>query len=236
MKKVLTICMVAMLALGLMGFGFAKWSDTVAINTTVNTGNVLIGINDAGTTDPYDGDLTYLENNTNPALYSPGWDRQYWNSTFGEGGLNHEGKDVGSIDSTNLDPITGQTGWYKSIKEEIKNAYPYYKPGTTIEIASLGTVPVKIEGFSYSWTGPLADNIHCVDTVITYPNGTTDTVNGWDELVTAIEGVQLHQGQKITINLNMYFDQQSEMLADCTGTFTVIGSQWNEITIADPSI
>jgi DNA-binding NarL/FixJ family response regulator len=35
------------LALALMGFGFAKWSNTVKVNANVQTGNINVGIRDA---------------------------------------------------------------------------------------------------------------------------------------------------------------------------------------------
>lgn len=216
MKKMMTVCLIAMLALGMMGFGFAKWSDTVAVNAEVNTGNVLVGILDKGVND------TGADPNVAP-------------------GINSEGKDVASIESLNNGTAVGTTGYFESITETITNAYPYYAPGTTIEIASLGTVPVKIEALNVVWSGALADNVQCHAWTVTYPSYTYDatgagtaataTATGttFETLAAAIDGIQLHQDDVITIDLQVYFDQQSEMLESANGTFTVTASQWNEV-------
>lgn len=210
MRKLLIICMIAMLSLGLMGFGFAKWSDTVAINTTVNTGNVLVGIVDMGVND------TGLDPNVPPGV-PPEIDK----------------KDVGSIVSTNGTAI-GQTGYYENITETITNAYPYYAPGSTMRIASLGSVPVKLESLDIVWSGALADNVECATWTVTYPNGYTVSGNTFDGLKNAILGVQLHQNQYLEVFLQVFFNQQSEMLSSATGTFTVTASQWNEVTVPNP--
>ncbi len=216
MKRMLTVCLVAMLALGLMGFGFAKWSDTVTIDTSVATGNVSVGILDAGVNDP-------------------GADPQY------PPGLNSEGKDVGSIVSTNGTPIPC-TGYYENIIETITNGYPYYKPGTTFEIKNLGSIPVKIESITENWTGDLADNIHVASWKVTAPDGSVyaespaiptdvngDVVTDFDALVEAIGNYQLHEGEALTVDIEWFLDQESEMLASATNTITIIASQWNEI-------
>ncbi|MDD4238082.1 MAG: hypothetical protein PHT62_05950 [Desulfotomaculaceae bacterium] len=216
MKKMMTVCLIAMLALGVMGFGFAKWSDTITAEVNVSTGSVLVGILDKGTNDQ----------GPDPNVLP---------------GINSEGKDVASIVSLNSGTAIGNTGYFESITETITNAYPYYAPSTTIEIASLGSVPVKTESLNILWSGALADNIQCAAWTVTYPeytysstgagSSTIETVTGttFDALQAAVMGVQLHENDKLTIDLQVYFDQQSEQGASTTGTFTVQASQWNEV-------
>ena len=43
-KKVMILCLVTVLALSLMGFGFAKWTDGVNLGAKVATGNVGVAI------------------------------------------------------------------------------------------------------------------------------------------------------------------------------------------------
>jgi len=222
MKRMLTVCLVAMLALGLMGLGFAKWSDTVTIEASVATGNVSVGILDAGVNDE-------------------GPDPQY------PPGLNSEGKDVAEIVSENGEAI-GESGYYKNIIETISNGYPYYKPGTTFEIKNLGSIPVKIESITENWTGELADNIHVASWQVTNPDGSVlatspaipEDVNGavlttFADLVAAIGNFQLHDGEVLTVDIEWFLDQESEMLSNATNTITIIASQWNEVPSSNNS-
>jgi hypothetical protein len=50
-KKIMIISLVAVLALAMMGFGFAKWSDYVKFEGSVATGNVGVNIEAGETTD-----------------------------------------------------------------------------------------------------------------------------------------------------------------------------------------
>jgi hypothetical protein len=74
-KKTMIICLVAVLALAMMGFGFAKWSDSVKFEGSVETGNIGVNIQGNGTNDQ-------------------GADPQKFP------GNNKEGKDVASCDLT----------------------------------------------------------------------------------------------------------------------------------------
>lgn len=211
MKKLLAICMIAILSLGLMGFGFAMWKDDVTITATVNTGNVKIGILDAGVNDPG------ADPNVSP-------------------GVNSEGKDVGRIVSENNGTAIGAIGndyYYESITETITNAYPYYAPGSTIKIASLGSVPVKIRSITGEWDGALSDNVKVYSWTATTPEG-NGTGSDWASLVQFLLGKQLHQNQVITINIQWYFDQQSEMNSSASVTYTVEAAQWNEVPSPTP--
>ena len=51
-KKIGIVVMSLVLCLALVGVGYAKWSDTVDINGTVETGTVEVGILNVETNDP----------------------------------------------------------------------------------------------------------------------------------------------------------------------------------------
>lgn len=50
-KKALIFCLVAVLALSLMGFGFAKWTDELKVHGTVKTGDLDVSIHAFDTND-----------------------------------------------------------------------------------------------------------------------------------------------------------------------------------------
>jgi hypothetical protein len=212
-KKIMLFCLVTVLALSLMGFGFAKWSDTVNIGTTVATGNVDIKI-DKGCVNDFGADPNKCP------------------------GDNRERKDVGSIKLTKVDD--------SNLKVEIKNAYPYYKPGFGFKITSEGTIPVKIDEISSpNWDGVLHDNIHVAsweweqwklvkkhgkyryDRVKKVSSGYGDT--DWNDLFESIGNRQLHKGDFLKVYVELYLDQQSDQNASTAGTISVTASQWNEV-------
>lgn len=220
MRRTLVVCLIAMVALALMGFGFAKWSDTVAVSATVNTGNVDTSI--------APGD---------PAVNDTGPDPQYGP------GHNEEGKDVASI-------TCEQGSDAKQVTVTITNAYPYYQPSFTFVVKSNGTVPVKIESIEGpDWTGPLADYIRVAGWSLTVHNPasnglpefnrtvTSDATNStWEGLVEAIGHQQLHKDGTLTVTVNLYIEEEGANglcpeNASATGTITINSAQWNEVGV-----
>lgn len=218
MKKTVVVCLIAILALAMIGFGFAKWSDSIAVNATVNTGNVDTSIAPGS-----------------PPVNDTGPDPQYGP------GHNEEGKDVASI-------TCEQGSDAKHITVTIANAYPYYQPGFTFVVKSNGTVPVKIESIEGpNWTGALADWIRVAgwSFIVHNPasNGlpefnrtvTSDATNStWEGLVEAIGHQQLHQNGTITVTVNLYIEEEVNGQlcpenASATGTITINSAQWNEV-------
>ncbi|ADI02032.1 hypothetical protein [Syntrophothermus lipocalidus] len=227
MRKMLVICVMAVMTLTLVGFGFAKWSDTVTISSDVETGNLQTtiapgGVNDRGA-DPQ---------------YGPGH--------------NEEGKDVASIECVQGE---GENADH-SLNVTINNGYPFYKPGFTFVITSTGTVPVKIEDIQGpNWQGDLADYIKIAGWSFTVDNPAAyglpaqeftvesdETNSTWEGLVEAIGHQQLHQNGTLTVNLEFYIDETDNgqedgnlcpMNASATGTITIKSSQWNEVGTAE---
>ena len=127
MRKIGLIAFVIILALAVMGVGIAKWSDSVTVEGTVETGTVKIGIHDAGVGD------TGADPN-----YPPG--------------DNCEQKDVASHISEDSGvlvcekPIEGEpVVFVDKVTETITNAYPWYESSATLWMSNCGSIPVKIE-------------------------------------------------------------------------------------------
>ncbi|MDD2555651.1 MAG: hypothetical protein PHX16_02125 [Syntrophaceticus sp.] len=245
-KKVLVICLVAVLALSLMGFGFARWADDVAIKTTVATGNVDISIQALGDDD----------NGADPQVKGKA--------------KNAEGKDVAQ---TNLTAVAGDSD---TLNLAITNAYPWYKTGFTFKIKGEGTVPVKLEKVECKNVvdaNGLKDFIVVDGWKVTQKNPASNglpplykekTGTGWNDLVKYLtgnapanatagdvdidckppkqDGLQIHQGGWVKVDLDLHIKedifgcggqitrtapQNSNFAADVT--FEAV--QWNEYGI-----
>lgn len=235
MKKSLLVSLAAVLMFGLMGFGFAMWSDTVTVAATVDTGNVAVGIRDVGTddniltSDILNGTATNTEDGVADAM-ALGGDPQV------SLGVNDEGKNVASMISENIgsaDFTINGTDYYSSITETIDNAYPYYAPTTRFEIASNGTIPVKLDNVKIEQSGDLSGLVYESWTV-TYPDGSTATGTGLDALLDALYMLQLHQGDVVTVDLQLSFLQATVQGSSGDIKFTVHAAQWNEAGQDDP--
>lgn len=243
-KKLLALAMMGVLSLTAVGFGYAKWSSTVDAKVTVNTGTVQIGIRDVGTNDDgtNDGVADYgVVGAGLPNAGSLGADPQ-WTAAYGGAGINGENKDVASKISENTGNVVGEINgvqYYDAIAETINNGYPYYGPTTEIEIASLGSVPVKLENLNMNWTEGSVINSEYYEIyswTITMPDGTTQTGSGTDNLLTALRGIQLHKNDVIKVAMkegirqtNRAGDITTPQNASGTQNITITASQWNEV-------
>lgn len=154
MKKLGTLCLVLVVALGLLGLGFAHWQQELFINGTVNTGKLCVGIRDVGTNDPPAA--------AGEVSLDPGYD-----------------KDVASMKSINGEEkcLHNQIQYYHDIEYVISNAYPSYSATGFYDIANCGTIPVKIEKIQVSRdSGANWEDISpCVPTLVDLDNdGTAD--------------------------------------------------------------
>lgn len=235
MKKTMLISAVAVLVFGLMGIGFAMWADTVGVSVAVETGNVEIGIRDVGTNDNI---LTDAILNGTPINSEDGLPDAMPNGGDPQiaPGENNEGKNVASFISYNgtSDSDTpaftlGGNDYYKGIREKIENGYPYYAPTTRFEIAGNGTVPAKIDDVDILVEG-LAGTLMVGDWSVTDPDGTVTTGTGESDLIAALSGIQIHQGDIVTVDLQLWIDQSddNESLTDGVVKIGVHACQWNE--------
>jgi predicted ribosomally synthesized peptide with SipW-like signal peptide len=245
MKKIAILALSLVIALGVLGIGYAKWSDNVTINGTVNTGTIDLAIADIGVTD--------LGPDPQCGL-----------------GHNQEGKDIASIVSTN-GSTASCPGFYNYVTETFSHVYPWYKAGFTLELKNCGTVPVKVENVEARYVPVTCTDGNSVDLArwmhfywtITDEFGGVSTGDGTIyDFQQALGTPQIGGGKSITVTLEICF-QEEVACALFQGEFTsgvgflniglvngvphcimpqnacasyqiiVTASQWNEVPSAD---
>lgn len=217
-RKVMILCLVTVLALSLMGFGFAKWSDTVNIATTVETGNVDVSI-----------DKGCVNDNGADPNYPPG--------------DNREGKDVGKIalkkvdDSTLSATITNAYPYYKP-GFEFKITSNGTIPVKIDEISNPnwnGVLSDNIHVAYWKWEQYKLTTKHGKPYYKKVADGSSCTrPTDWSALVRSIDHRQLHKGDFLKVYVEYYFDQQSEQNESTTGNISITASQWNEVYTPKP--
>jgi len=158
--KVSVLMVTILVAVGVMGAGFASWTDSLVINGIVETASFDVGIRDVTatlSTDVYgmgrldwgpnfeDGGLLYPGS---PSMVNGSPDPQYGSAT------NEEGKNIASTNSYNVIDtfrftkdvfmLEDDAEFYGAVREEILNAYPWYASGVVICIANNGSIPIHI--------------------------------------------------------------------------------------------
>jgi hypothetical protein len=228
----LIFCFIAVLALGLIGYGYAAWSATVATTGQVSTGTFQLGIATAGTTDELasGGDLTWGSNGA------------------GLPGTTKSAYTVGSLTDTNGTAAfnttgTGAASYYTGVTETYANVYPDYQAGYTVDIANGGTIPIALNTPSITWAAATDPSVIADYTVydwtltdLAHPTA-TPLASGTNNTLAAINGVVLPAGDVATLTVNAYFNDSvvdgvanSGTLAQgATGTQTVAitGVQFN---------
>ena len=134
MKKIGLLVLALVLALGGLGVGYAHWSQTLFVNTKVETGTVLIGFSEGTSNDP-------------PPITQPGGDYKTGNIDPG-----HD-KNVAacSVVLLNKKGTHGEDDIYETANITMINAYPSYSNNVTLTVANGGTIPVKLEELCFDW-------------------------------------------------------------------------------------
>jgi len=126
-KKLMTIPIVLMLALLIMGFAYAHWSQTLYIEGTAESGELdweLVGWSclDQGV------DWHCRDGFAGPPPY-------FW--------LDPKGKDVGSQELIPHD--TDEDGDYDTLEFNLYNVYPSYFTSVSVYVHNCGTIPLIID-------------------------------------------------------------------------------------------
>jgi hypothetical protein len=150
MKKIGLLCLATVLALGAMGVGLAKWSETLTIVGVVNTGEVDVQFSAQQSNDP--SILLTGVASLDPSEFGQ-WDfgplvpdinqnlPWIWN------GARYD-KDVASIDCTLeeiANPDDPSDGGWNLLTVTVTNGYPCYFGNIAFSIDNIGTIPVKID-------------------------------------------------------------------------------------------
>lgn len=133
MKRLSILCVTVLLALAVMGFGFAKWSDSVSIAHSVDSGKVSWG---------FYGVVSDLENgldwNSNPGFTDKD---QLWNDAKDVARTTWEYSDT---DGNGIDDLLTVT---------VENAYPRYYNKINTNVKNYGSIPVVIQKARLHWGG-----------------------------------------------------------------------------------
>jgi len=236
------ISIIAVLALGLIGYGYAAWSATVTTTAQVTTGTFRLGIAAAGTTDEYTAAGT-------------NYDLTWGNPTAGSPGTTPNAYDVGSLTDANsgtvLTPFVVTSGatasYYPGVTETYTNVYPDYQAGYTVDIANGGSIPIALNTPAISWATTGTDPSVAADYTVygwtltdaTHPTA-TPLASGTDNALATINGIVLPVGDVAALTINAYFNDNvvstvpnSGTLAQgATGsqTFVITGTQFNVST------
>ena len=232
-----TVIFMLLIALAVVGVGYALWSDELVVYERVSTGDVLVGIRDVGTNDDPD-DLDGVPN------FEPGTGLDPWVYLPGPTEL----KDVASTVSENLGEVkcsNGEVDYYDEIRETLSMVYPSYGPTMVMEIYNCGSIPVKIQSFNMTDDNPalagfvdLAGYVITLDGVLVNQFMTQACVPGlWNRFSAALFGIQIEPEQVLEIRLTKHIAQHPDCAVDgpvlpmgetveFTETFTFV--QWNE--------
>ena len=216
MKKVTLLLLALVLALGATGIGFAKWSQTLYIDGSIDTGTFEVGVRDVGV----------MDQGPDPNM---------------EPGMNPEGKDVAYHESINGDYKCTHDAWgdfYHNIYETINNAYPYYMSGTMLEFGNCGTIPAKIDDVTLtviSGNPALLDYLVITDWALDLDDVVFDSGTGVMDLMVALESYQLEPCHKLSLIVEFYFEEEDgagNILPQgdyVVFSYAITWSQWNEV-------
>jgi hypothetical protein len=201
LRKVGLLILALVIALGTLGVGYAKWSDTVAINGSVRSGNLCMQWFRGNNLDP----LT-------PPTLDPKYDpdsfmQQYWDK---------------NVAYTTVSLSSDK----KIVDVTVTDAYPGYFNDLEMEYINCGSIPFKVQNFSII---PDPDYPFTIDPTPDWTNNDPDGEIWIDWSTTGI-GYQVHPGQRGTSSFNFIITQAATQGATYKFTIAIEGVQWNEYT------
>ncbi len=214
---------VALLALVLAGAGvaYSMWSQGLAVNSHVETGELDIEF--------LNGSLIYLDG----CGLAPGYGYDHgndWNATYYPApSATQLDKDVGCTRAELLD--TDGDGDYDTINVTLHNVYPWYYTHVAFKVHNNGDIPVKIwrvliDGKYYYEINEDILNSHGVH--IDVNNDTLPDIAIWwgDNF-----GKQLHHCDSADMSFDITVLQPAPQGSDITITIKLEAVQWNEYTV-----
>lgn len=238
MKKTTLICIMTLMALAVMGVGFAMWSDSVSISASAETGELHFGYVSGSdmNRDPQGNPDSTCDLGLRNARQAP------------------EGKDVGYT-ATALTAINGD-GVLDTLTVNVFNAYPCYYNDVSWYVENSGTIPVIIQQAKLLWGAdslgnPMEYNIVsgqlyalCVDgnnsySVVPVLDSSLDNLGQFYEANNAViefkwgdnVGLQLHPGDDVEQSFRFHVVQPAQQETTYTFGLQIQGIQWNESPI-----
>jgi len=175
--KMTAIFAILMIALMVAGISYAMWDKTLYINGTVKTGEVDAYFTTAESNDPY-------------GTIDPG---------YLVDGVTPKDKDVGCTE------VTGEK--LQTLTITVTNGYPCYSSRIDYTIDNIGTIPVKVQSFTF--TGDFDKYV---------------TVTVTDIAV----GTQIDAKESVPGDIEIHVEQCAAELHTYTFSVTIYLVQWNE--------
>jgi predicted ribosomally synthesized peptide with SipW-like signal peptide len=215
MKKIGILALTLVLALGALGIGYAKWSDTVTINGNVQTGDVQFCAAEEGTFALFTSDECGSGHKDAGALGTT------CNPLHLGSGQPVPPKDVACTDANWIDCHT--------LSITVTNGYPFYTAGVDFTVCNNGTIPIKI--WQLKVTDPSGQVHYFYDSPIT--TGVDLDGDGVCDLVLYFGdnfGDQLEPGDCVDESMGFVLLEEIAEGQTDTLTFTIelTAVQWNE--------
>jgi hypothetical protein len=208
MKRIGAIAFVVVLALGVLGIGYARWADTLVVHAAVQTGVVKWGFLDCGTSDEGDTiDKTVVT--LDPT--APAADRVPHNMV--------PPKNVGSSECTLVD--TDDDGVNDKLEVNLNNVYPCYYLETSFHPYNAGTIPIHIARVKIGDEWITANKYFRLDLS---GDGQPDIELYWGNNFHA----QLHPGDEVEISFKIHVLQTAEQGKDMSFDALIEAAQYNE--------
>jgi len=233
MKKIGLLSLALVLALGTLGVAYAMWFDTLEIEGTISTGEVIVIFDSQYDNDPETGaDDPCEEGYWDLTGQSPEWIGGRYNKNYASVGSTYKNK-------------LGEKENHKATIT-VLNAYPSYWASVLWDIKNVGLIPVKLWAVTLTelsmandpvWTGELALNIserYYVDVDAPHVDKTLDAGDDFSFILSAhnctqidpwAAGIKEYKGY-IDVTVHLEQDAAQKTLYDFTIDF--VFAQWNE--------
>ncbi len=143
MKKLALISLISVIALGSVGIGYGRWSQTIQTTDTVNTGTFAIQFQQAVTND--DSTTNNMIDPTNQGSWS-------WTSgALASSGWSGSRRTDGNNDASTT--IVGGVGT-ATLSIAMVGTYPGYWSSVGCTLKNTGTIPIKVNTVTNSVTAP----------------------------------------------------------------------------------
>jgi hypothetical protein len=202
-KKIMAIFAILMIALGIAGFAYAHWTETLTLNGTVKTGSLCLEWSFTAVLP--DSNLKDLD---------------------GDG---YKDDPVAKLTYTITD--TDKDGCKDELNVTLENAYPSLWVNGTIDIHNCGTIPVGIHGYNYAINDPkgIANGIELNPWPKAYlvdPTG-KETVIILEDWIAKVN--QLDPGWSLKCSFNVHFGENTPEGATATISAWIEFWNWNEV-------
>lgn len=206
--------------IGVILVALAMWSESLAVNTTVETGELDWRF--------VSGSLTYLDACGLPPGYGIFGGNDWNSSYYPQPGAEQIDKDVGCTDVTLFD--TDNDGDLDTMQVVLKKTYPWYYTRVSFKVHNDGTIPLKIWRVVINGVAYYELNEHELNQGVELDlneDGEPDVTLWWGDNF----GIQLHPCQSAGVGFDLTVLQPAPENASLIIYVSFEAIQWNEYHI-----